>query len=63
MPKKSRTSKQAQKYWVQPSDGVKLVRRDLSQSQIEEAQARVKAGEALADVVESFYDLLTGKVE
>jgi hypothetical protein len=63
MPKKVRSDKQAEKYWVQPSEGVKFVRRDLSQAQVKEAQARVKAGESLDDVVDSFYDLITGKVE
>ena len=48
---------------MQPSEGVKFVRRDLSQAQVKEAQARVKAGESLDDVVDSFYDLITGKVE
>ena len=61
MPKKVRPAKQAEKYWVQPSDGVKFVRRDLTQAQVKEAQARVKAGESLDDVVDSFYDLLIDK--
>tara|TARA_B100000949_G_scaffold4534_1_gene3920 strand:+ start:133 stop:327 length:195 start_codon:yes stop_codon:yes gene_type:complete len=63
MPKKVRSVKQAEKYWVQPSDGVKIVRRDLSQAQVKEAKARVKAGESLDDVVKYYYDLITSKEE
>jgi len=63
MPKKVRSPKQAEKYWVQPSDGVKFVRRDLSQAQVREAKARMEAGESLEDVVDSFYDEITGRVE
>ncbi len=63
MPKKVRPPTQAEKYWVQPSDGVKFVRRDLSQAQVKDAQARVKAGESLDDVVKYYHDLITGKLE
>lgn len=60
---KVRSLKEAEEYWVQPSDRVEFVRRDLSQAQVIEAKARVKAGESLDDVVKYYHDLITGKVE
>jgi len=61
MASKVRPKKEAEDYWTQPEDGVVFVRRDLSQSQVEAGKARIRAGESLDDVVDSFYDEITGK--
>tara|TARA_R110000751_G_scaffold67156_8_gene137061 strand:+ start:247 stop:435 length:189 start_codon:yes stop_codon:yes gene_type:complete len=62
MPEKVRPIEQAEKYWVQPSEGVELVRRDMSETQVEEALARIAAGESIDSVVDYYYDLLKNDI-
>jgi len=54
MPDKQRTAKEEAEYFTQPADGVKLVRRDLSQAELRAARQRIKDGESLDSVVNDF---------
>jgi len=62
-PQRVRSRKEADAYWTQPEAGIKFVRRDLTPDQVVEGRRRIKAGESVDDVVEYFYNLITGKAK
>jgi hypothetical protein len=59
---KVRSQKHPESYWVQPADGVRLIRRDLSQAELKTARQRIKDGESIDSVVDDFAAQITAKV-
>ena len=59
---KERVSKHPEAYWVQPADGVRLIRRDLSHAELKAARQRIKKGESLDTVAYDFAAKIAAKI-
>ena len=58
---KVRSQKQSEEYLVQPADGVRFIRHDLSQAELKEARQRIRDGESIDSVVDDFAAKIAAK--